>query len=828
MKKSKKNKTNKNEKPRNKLTEIVGIPRDSLTFWAITLLLGLYFIFAPFSQALFDGAQASFAENIAVGMTAGAPLLLFLGLHLLLRNSPAKKESPLAHLIWLLPLCFAVSTITAASSYYSYFSVLIWVFYAVFFVTGYHLAQNREGISVINVILAMTSYVIVLFGLMNWFGDASLWGLFNWSDVPGQISTTYRDAVLIDANGERLTSVFQYANTYAAFLIAVLLAALVYIVSSKRPAVIALASFLLVPVIVSFMLTLSRGGLVTLPVVLALLLPMLSAPKQLQLLFHLLLGAVASLLILNPVTRMGLELQKQFNPGKAFQAWIIVIAVSAAVAAVSLIFQRYVGGYLDGKLDSFRHIRFSNLILPAAGVLAGALGMYLLFGGTGFVKLLPENIASRIESINLNQHSVLERGTFYQDAMKLWKDYPIIGAGGGAWQALYEKYQNNPYTSRQAHNFYLQILVQIGLLGAIVLLLVLGLVYYYFLRSYWARSAKDRVPYLILAVFATSILVHSAIDFDMSYVFVGTLVFLCLGGMLATGPLPSFPFRTPFAGRGRWLYPVGLLLGFVIFFAVSINHVYAHNLYKMVKTNAAGGQPINLQTLNRALDMVKHPEFADLKLQVLISLYNQTKDNRYAEEADRLLQEVKKSEPYYKQFIYQELNLRRLQNDLPAAIALLESSIPKYPWDIRLYETLAELYYQSGAQYLEANDREKAKSEWRKAFDLRDEVLAKAEYLKTLPEAQAQGRPFGLTPDLSLSLGKIAFVLGDYRQAESYTRARLDNMFDDPVDEEAALFYLASLRKQNRNNQDLADTLFGLNSEMKERLEALVSLPPVE
>jgi O-antigen ligase len=102
-----------------------------------------------------------------------------------------------------------------------------------------------------------------------------------------------------------------------------------------------------------------------------------------------------------------------------------------------------------------------------------------------------------IENINFQQHSVLERGTFYKDAVKLWSDYPIIGAGGGAWASLYEKYQNNPYTSRQAHNFALQYLVEAGALGFLAFIGFVIAVSWFYIRSYikkLTRKARSSLP----------------------------------------------------------------------------------------------------------------------------------------------------------------------------------------------------------------------------------------------------------------------------------------------------------------------------------------------
>lgn len=77
--------------------------------------------------------------------------------------------------------------------------------------------------------------------------------------------------------------------------------------------------------------------------------------------------------------------------------------------------------------------KYATFILPVAAILIGVLGAILILSDTGFKNILPDNVKTRIENINFQQHSVLERGTFYKDAVKLWTDYPIIGAGGGAW-----------------------------------------------------------------------------------------------------------------------------------------------------------------------------------------------------------------------------------------------------------------------------------------------------------------------------------------------------------------------------------------------------------
>lgn len=161
----------------------------------------------------------------------------------------------------------------------------------------------------------------------------------------------------------------------------------------------------------------------------------------------------------------------------------------------------------------------------------------------GLRQLLPDNIEAKIAQINFNQNSVLTRGTFFEDALSLWKDYPITGAGGGAWKALYEVYQSTPYTSREAHSFYLQVLVESGLIGVTSLFVIVVCAFYHFIRSYRRKAEEDQVPYLGFFILVTALLLHSAIDFNMSFIIIGTILYLGLGGLVAGNELPPLNFK---------------------------------------------------------------------------------------------------------------------------------------------------------------------------------------------------------------------------------------------------------------------------------------------
>lgn len=791
-----------------------GIERTPFILWGGILFIFVFLLFSAFDRALFNGKSPSFEAPIVIYQMIALLGTIFFSLYLYTARMLNPRIQLIHCAVWLVPLCYLLSMPVSSSAHSAWFTFGIYMFLSFFFVMSCHYGKILLLAKVLSLGMAGSGFVIVLFGLMNWFGDASFWGLLNWSDIPGTTSTTYRDAVMIDANGERLTSVFQYANSYAAYLIAIILVSLIVIANSRRRYIMITSLLMLTPALISLVLTLSRGGIVTLPIVMILVLPFMRAGKQILSLIHLGIGSIASLAILNVVTSYGLSLQHEFHSHIAFTAWSILIGTSVIVAglgfAVQFVLAPWVFRKVSGKWNRFESLRLSRLIFPVSGIVIGLLGMYALFGNSGFVRLLPEQIGTRIENMNWNQHSVLERETFYQDALRLWQDYPILGAGGGAWGAMYEKYQNNPYTSRQAHNFFLQTLVEVGLLGLLALLLFLGLVLYHFLRSYWKKPEDDKYPYLIFYTFAASILVHSLIDFDMSYVYLGALVYLSLGGMLAANELPPFRFQQQRTNNStRYIYPSFLLVASVIFLFISSNQLSGNRQYYVSRANLTQQKPLPevMNPLNAALSKALHPEYADLKINLLTRLYEQTGDPSYSQEAEDLLATMEQREPYYKSFVYRKLQLLLLKEDYGGAVTLLESKIPDFPWDIQLYSELASIHYQYGALHRRNGRVKAAQEQWDQAFIVLDRVNEKAHYLDTLPEAQLQGRVFGLTPELALPLGQIYYSRGEFALAEPYLAMRVDPAFDDTGDIEALVYYIAALRKQNKDDPALLSAL---------------------
>lgn len=146
-------------------------------------------------------------------------------------------------------------------------------------------------------------------------------------------------------------------------------------------------------------------------------------------------------------------------------------------------------------------------------------------------KYLPQFLGTMFEGLQSN-NSTVSRSIFYKDAFKIFKDHWFLGAGGGAWSLLYYSYQSYQYWSAQAHNYILQLGIESGIIGWLVLLLLVASILLMFVLEYRNRRENDKGDRILQAVLFTAIfamIAHSVIDFDLSL----SAVFLLLWELIA-------------------------------------------------------------------------------------------------------------------------------------------------------------------------------------------------------------------------------------------------------------------------------------------------------
>lgn len=799
--------------------------RSSILFWMLSLFTVLFLFWAPFQKALFNGNSLDFERPIYSTFVWSFIIMVLLSIYLFYKWRPDSHQDVLSVLIWLMPLSFLLAKINEASHYYSTNMLFIQIVYTLFFLIGLYLTRTSRGNALILNAIMISGYVVVWFGMLNWFGfKQSSARLIAWFTDLGNIME-YKDAVM-RVEELRLTSVFQYANSYAAYLIALFLGALYLIVHNKSTASRLAHSFMLVPIILSLLLTLSRGALVLLPVILLLMLPLVKLTKQFFVIIYIALSSIICLLVLERLTEIGQEIHIQNLLGNAFTGLGILTGVSLLCAAFIWALHKFIYPKANLWIEKKIHIRFATIILPATALVIGGLAMYILLGTSLASKILPESIAQRIENINFAQHSVLERETFYRDATKLIQDYPWTGAGGGAWAALYEKYQNNPYVSRQAHNFFVQYWVETGFIGLAILLGIFIYIYFIFFKRIVGNNSDEVSSRIVYFIIATSILIHSLIDFDMSYVYLGSLVFLCLGAMIAGQRVELKKINIDFAKSYYWVYPSLLIVLSLILFFNSAQRLNANSQFKQAVSLAQNQKNITevFVPLNKALSNIPNqPDYAGYKIDILLQAYNQTKDEKYYSEALHLIQQTLLQEPHNRYLIDRQIYALSLKNELVAALEVVNNQIPNFTWDITLYEKSITLAVQLGEKAMNEKNTTQMNQYWDQAFATYAMIQEKQKVLAALPKEQQQGRAFGLTKNMGMALGQISFLRGKYAEAEGFLKTELTDQFDDQLNKQMARWYLAALLKQGKSDQTLFDKLIAKDPKEKDEITVLLN-----
>ncbi|GAA3403012.1 O-antigen ligase family protein [Paenibacillus hodogayensis] len=820
-------------KNKNPKTHLATSETTSMIYWLTLFFVVFFLFFSAFQTALFNGEsnQAyvvnSFERPIITAVLWSSVILMLAAVYFFQRWSLKTRYDLLSLLVWLIPLAYVLSSFSAASAHLSMKMVLLQVLYATFFVLGIYLTRNPIGNSILINSIMTSGYAVVVYGILNLLGNAYS-----------------RDGVMLTDQGMRMTSVFQYANAYAAFLMALLFAGLYLLVNSRKWYSIALHSVMLVPILLSFFLTLSRGGLVILPIILLLILPFSTLKKQILFLGYLLAAVLASLLITDRMDAIGNDIVKRvlatrtpsgsvtllgLSDSKVLEGWMYVLIATLGLAAIVTLFHKFLGLRFLDKTISWLSFKYSAFLLPVIALVVGLIGAYVLFGDSPIRKLLPDTLEQRIDNINFEQHSVLERVTFYKDAFKLIGDYPVLGAGGGGWAALYEKYQNNPYTSRQAHNFFLQFWIESGTLGILILAVFLIYVFYQYIRSYVKGNEAARSAKFVFYIVALSLLIHSTIDFEMSYGFIAALVYLCLGGMAAGISNEELSWANrPFLAKARISYPVLLGVVAITTFVIAAIQFNANSKFSLSLKNAGSQKPLQdiMTPLNRALELQpNHPDYVSTKVGFLTQLYTQNKDENMFNEAIQLLDKTALNEKNNKILFSQQLQLYTMKNDVTKIANLVAQGLEQFPWDNSLYERSATinlaLYDQA-----RASNNAAANQYSEKVIQAYDMVKEKVKHLETLPKGQMQGAAFALTPPILSSAAQVYFSRGEFNTAEDILKGSIGGNIDEANTQLLVRLYLASIMKQGKSDLDLYNKLIAKNANERVEIDKLLKAAP--
>ncbi len=162
-----------------------------------------------------------------------------------------------------------------------------------------------------------------------------------------------------------------------------------------------------------------------------------------------------------------------------------------------------------------------------------ALALVLIIGlFAGVVLLGGEEALSRFVGTVNSDDPTTGRTHFWSVTVDIIKAHPVVGTGLGAFPVVYTRYdsRNGLYRLEQAHNDYLQILSDGGIVGGV---LALGFVIMLFRMGFGRRESRDEFRSgVALGALAGcfAVLVHSFFDFTL-HITANALLFLVLAAL---------------------------------------------------------------------------------------------------------------------------------------------------------------------------------------------------------------------------------------------------------------------------------------------------------
>jgi tetratricopeptide (TPR) repeat protein len=168
--------------------------------------------------------------------------------------------------------------------------------------------------------------------------------------------------------------------------------------------------------------------------------------------------------------------------------WLSVITI---VAGALVMYPVWLWLSRNTESKSEKLARFSGIAVLLSGALALVCSVVASTAG---------------ERISGNYGTAVSRLLFYRDGWQMFTDAVWIGQGGKSWRTLFGLYQSQPYVGGEVHSGYLDMLLEIGLIGFALFAAMMGI----FIWRLWKTNRPALAPAAVL-------LMHAAVDFDLSY-----------------------------------------------------------------------------------------------------------------------------------------------------------------------------------------------------------------------------------------------------------------------------------------------------------------------
>ncbi|OPX84848.1 MAG: O-Antigen ligase [Pelotomaculum sp. PtaB.Bin104] len=742
----------------------------AIAFWGLAILLFL----PPYFRGLFFQPEQERALIFA------AVIFWFAWLWKWLKRDYSFLSHPMDYFILAFPIVYLISAFQAANYGLAVDEVVKTTLYFMIYWLTSRLVRDEKDVTTILHFIYISAIGVALAGL------ATTTGIIH-------INDGFKEG--------RIYSYFQYPNALASYLAAVTFIGLYLWHMAGLPKLDGLTSgtllkgmparlnfdninkylyatgnFLLFAVLLG---TKSQGGLLVFSIIFILFIIGLPKGSKIPVCIHFILTSIPSSIAIWRFLAIVAN-------GRMDLAWLwVFVGMALALVGQAL----YSFAERKGLLQWIAAHRNAFLTVVTLVILSGSIG-------TGvYISRHVELLQPLISKIHFSSASL--RVYFFQDALKMFKERPFLGWGGGGWQEAYYAYQSFLYNSNQVHGYYFQIMVETGLLG---LLTILG-IWFSFLaaahRAYHETKADPvrRLLVWVLTVAAILIGLHAVIDFDLSLSALALLLWTMFGLMRSPLMSPSLQEKDNKDRKKLYLPRNNVLLVSVTIASLAIIIFVGSLAFAGVYARQAGIY-LQKQNISQGIGLlqkaaVNNPWNADYHSN-LARIYLQTgKMDEGTAEAQKAISLSKYNALRYADLASLYINTKKNEE----AVTLAEKALTLAPYQEQWYDFLCRIYFMIGYNELVAGDRNTAKQHLKMATNVSSRIDATIAPLnETEKKLWKEGVPLmTITTTVKLNAGAAQYLLGQWQEAEVNLQAASQNQGE-------AFLWLAVLRnKQGRS-----------------------------
>lgn len=447
---------------------------------------------------------------------------------------------------------------------------------------------------------------------------------------------------------------------------------------------------------------------------------------------------------------------------------------------------------------------------------------------TFWEKVIPEQLLTRIQSIMAGE-GTSERIYWTGEAVKMIKTKPLLGYGGGGWEAAYRSQQAYNYSSTQVHNDWIQLGVETGLIGLLAWLGLWLLFIYEGFKIVITKGANRSLTWAVMSA-AAAIGGHAIIDFDLSLGAVSIALWFSFGMIRSMVPEKTAQETKKALTRqqrkqgykpktNKAPLIIATAISATLFLGASSLLLGGNYGSKAVAAIQEGDGKTGLEYL------LKASTFDPFEAAYNTDAGNLTKIFGDLEAGIKLMEKAAKKDSYNRQMYFNLAEAYWQRGDLEKSIKAAEKAKECAPLLQEVNNTLARMYALTGIRYLEEGNKDAAKEVFNKVMALPVEFEMYFDNLdEKTQEMWTPSNRLKIDGELALSLAIAEYFYGLYDEAETHLQLALKN---DETKTEATLWQAVIKERRGKRGEswDLLAEVETQDEAIAQNYDVILSLP---